>query len=77
MRSILATMAAALIISVGTSTIGFAQQQQKKEAVRASVNECINLARQRGWTDSDLGAGGAKSNAAREFVIACLQGKQR
>jgi hypothetical protein len=75
MRFVLATMAAALILSVGTSDISFAQQ--KKQAERPSVNECIQLARKRGWTDSDLGAGGAKSNAARDFVIACLQGKQR
>jgi archaellin len=75
MRFVLAAIAATLIIGVATSTTSFAQK--KKEQVRASVNECIQLARQRGYTDSDLSAGGAKSNPARDFVIRCLQGKQR
>ena len=77
MRLILAMLAAVLIFGVGTSATSFAQQQDKKQAIRASINECIRLARQRGWTESDLDGGGSKSNPAREFVIACLQGKQR
>lgn len=75
MRFVLAAMAATLIIGVGTPTISFAQKKQ--QVTRASVNECIRLARQRGWTDSDLDTGGGKANPARNFVIRCLQGKQR
>jgi len=76
MRFVLAAIAATLIIGVATSTTSFAQKK-KDQVTRASVNECIQLARQRGWTDSDLSAGGAKSNPARDFVIRCLQGRQR
>ena len=76
MRFVLATMAAALIIGIGTTSTSFAQAG-KKQVTRASINQCINLARQRGYTDSDLDGGGSGSNPARQFVIRCLQGKAR
>jgi hypothetical protein len=70
-------LAALLIIGVGTSATSFAQQENTQQVTRTSINDCIRLARERGWTDSDLNTGGAQSNPARDFVIRCLQGTQR
>jgi hypothetical protein len=47
-------------------------------AARASLNDsynnCVSLARARGYADSDLDGNRA---GARNFVIRCMQGKQR
>jgi hypothetical protein len=83
MRLILATTAIALAISVPT-TVVFAQKT-KTDAARASraeatgslndsYNRCVSLARSRGYTESDLDGNRA---AARNFVVRCMQGKQR
>ena len=77
MRFAFAAVAAVLAVSVAALSVTPAAAQKKKQVAAASVNECINLARQRGYTESDLGAGGSGSNPARTFVIRCLQGKQR
>jgi hypothetical protein len=84
MRPILATTATALAVSVVMSTVVFAQKT-KTDAARASraeatgslndsYNRCVTLARSRGYTDSDLDGNRA---AARNFVVRCMQGKQR
>jgi hypothetical protein len=78
MRFVLATMAAALILGgVGVLTTTSDAAAQKKQVTRATVNQCIDLARKRGYTESDLDGGGSGSNPARQFVIRCLQGKAR
>ena len=80
MQFVFATAAAVLAVSIAAPlTSGPALAQKKKAAAQMSVNQCIDLARQRGFSDSDLGAtaGGTKGNPARTFVIRCLQGKQR
>jgi hypothetical protein len=76
MQFAIVTAAAVLAVSVATSTTSLAAAK-KSQVAAASVNECINLARKRGYTESDLDSGGSQSNPARRFVIQCLQGKQR
>jgi len=80
MRLAFAAAAAVLTVSIAAAfTMSPAVAQKKKAAAQMSVNECIDLARKRGYTDSDLGnaGGGTKGNPARTFVIRCLQGRQR
>ena len=79
MRFALTAAAAVLTVSIAAAFTVNPAAAQKKAAAQPSVNECIDLARKRGYTESDLGAtgGGTKSNPARNFVIRCLQGKQR
>ena len=80
MRFAFAAAAAVLTVSITAAfTVGPASAQKKKAVAQMSVNECIDLARKRGYTESDLGVsgGGTKGNPARTFVIRCLQGKQR
>ena len=76
----LAIITATAVVTAGIAaalTVSPADAQTRRQVVVMSINECIDLARKRGYTESDLGAGGAKSNPARRFVIACLQGRQR
>ena len=76
MRFAFAIAAAVLTVSIAAAlTVSPAAAQKKKAAAQMSVSECIDLARKRGYTDSDLTVGGG--NPARTFVIRCLQGKQR
>ena len=76
MRFAFAIAAAVLTVSIAAAlTVSPAAAQKKKAVAQTSVNECIDLARKRGYTDSDLTVGGG--NPARTFVIRCLQGKQR
>ena len=76
MRFAFAIAAAVLTVSIAAAlTVSPAAAQKKKAVAQMSVNECIDLARKRGYTDSDLTVGGG--NPARTFVIRCLQGKQR
>ena len=84
MRSILAAVATALVVSAATSTVVFAQKKntdaarasraEARESVNDSYNRCVSLAKSRGFTSSDLEDG---RRAARNFVINCMQGKQR
>ena len=77
MRLILAATATAVAVGVISSTVVSAQTTNNA-AARASVsdsyNRCVSLARSRGYTQSDLDGNRA---AARNFVIRCMQGKQR
>jgi hypothetical protein len=77
MRLILAATATALAIGVVTSTAALAQSKNNA-AARASLNDsfnrCVELAKARGYSSSDLDGNRA---AARNFVIRCMQGKQR
>ena len=78
MRLIFAAAATALAVGVIASTVAFTQTTNTPSATRASLNEsynkCVSLARSRGYTDSDLDGNRA---AARNFVLRCMQGKQR
>jgi len=77
MRFVLLAAAAALSMGIATSlTVSPADAQKKKQA-SMSVNECIDLARQRGYTESDISGGGPGRNPAARFVRRCLEGKQR
>jgi hypothetical protein len=83
MRLILATAAAALAVSVATSTTVFAQKKntdaakasraQARESLNDSFNRCVSLAKSRGFARSDLDEGGSP---ARAFVMRCMQGRQ-
>jgi hypothetical protein len=88
MRFILAVAATALAASAIASTAAYAQTSNNPgayaqaptnpAAARASLNQsynkCVSLAKSRGYTESDLDGNRA---AARNFVIRCMQGKQR
>jgi hypothetical protein len=86
MRLILAIAATACAASVVIATTTYAQKTAQTtaqapanpSAARASLNEnynrCVSLARSRGYTDSDLDG---NRTAARNFVLRCMQGKQR
>ena len=84
MRSILSVAAIALAVSVATSTAVFAQKRntdaarasraEARESLNDSYNRCVSLAKERGFARSDIGD---KYTPARNFVIRCMQGKQR
>ena len=85
MRFVVYCVAAALTVSLlplGSYTASAqsnAQTAKKKPAQKGkadgpSVNECISLAMQRGYSVGDMDTG---RGAARSFVLSCLQGKQR
>ena len=83
MRPILAAAATALAVAVIAPTAAYAQTKSAQDtsnpsAARASLsdsyNKCVSLARSRGFTESDLDG---NRSAARNFVVKCMQGKQR
>jgi hypothetical protein len=78
MRLAFVAAAAVLTVSIAAAlTVSPAAAQKKKVVAQMSVNECIDLARKRGYTESDLSQGGAGPNPAARFVRNCLQGKHR
>ena len=80
MRLTLIAVAAVSIVATGTtlSTPSFsAAKKADPVPVTKSFNDCVALARQRGYSSSDLDSGGAGSNRARTFVIRCMQGRQK
>ena len=78
MKLAYAAAAAAISMSIAAGlTISPADAQNRKPAANMSVNECIDLARQRGYTESDISGGGPNRNPAARFVRQCLAGKQR
>ena len=84
MQSILSVVAGALIASVVVSSTAFAQKKntdaakasraEARESVNDSFNRCVSLAKERGFTPSDIGG---RNSPVRVFVIRCMQGKQR
>ena len=77
MQLILAATVTALVIGVSTSTAAFAQTKTTaadRASLNDSFNRCVSLAKARGFSNSDLDGNRA---AARNFVIRCMQGKQR
>jgi hypothetical protein len=71
MRVTFFAVATALAISFVASAPSYAQR-----SVNDLFNRCVQLAMQRGYSTADLD-GGAANTAARNFVIRCMQGKQR
>ena len=83
MRPILAAAATALAVAAIAPIAAYAQTKSAQDtsnpsAARASLNDsynkCVSLARSRGFTESDLDG---NRSAARNFVLKCMQGKQR
>ena len=82
MRLFLAITATAFAVGAFVPATVYAQTKKtptdNPAAARASLNDsynkCVSLARSRGYTESDLDGNRA---AARNFVIRCMQGKQR
>ena len=72
MRSIILATTAVLAIGLVTPTPSDAQTQQKVSTQQA-FNACVDLARQRGWTESDLEI---NRREVRNFVARCIQGRQ-
>jgi len=86
MRFVVFCVAAALTVSLvqlGSSTASAQstaqtakkKQTQNRNANGPTVNDCIQLAMQRGYSVSETEP--EYRNAARSFVMSCLQGKQR
>jgi hypothetical protein len=83
MRPILAVVVIALAVSVATSTVVLAQKKnsdaarasraEARESVSDSYNRCVSLAKERGFTPSDISG---PNSPVRRFVIRCMQGKQ-
>jgi hypothetical protein len=71
MRFIISAIAAVLAASSITATPSVAQTAQG--SLTQAYNSCIELAMQRGWTESDI------SNNRRElrnFIARCIQGRE-
>ena len=73
MRVIVATTAALLALAFAGPSTGFAAKKEAK-----SFNECVQLAKQRGFTAADRvnSDTGIQDTAVRRFVMNCMQGKQ-
>jgi hypothetical protein len=84
MRPILSVATAALMLSVVTSSAALAQKKntdaakasraEAKQSLNDSFDRCVSLAKSRGYSRSDLEDNRA---AARNFVVRCMQGRQR
>lgn len=76
MRYALLAIGALLAVSVAASSPGFAQTKsaEAKKSLQSSFNACVSLARKRGYSSVDLHE---NREAARNFVIQCLQGTQK
>jgi hypothetical protein len=83
MRFVLAAAVAVLAVSIAAvSTVGPVAAQnnkaaaqkkaavQKKAAGKMTYNQCVEIAYQRGFADSDMGG-------ARTFIWRCMRGDQR
>jgi hypothetical protein len=70
MRVIIATIAAVLAVSLSTPIASFAAKKQTAAVQKRSQEECLALAKQRGFTvDPEHGRGGAR------FIKQCMAGK--
>ena len=84
MRSILLVVAATLMVSAVTSSVAFAQKKgtdaakasraEARQSINDSFDRCVSLAKSRGFSRSDLEDNRA---SARNFVVRCMQGRQR
>ena len=78
MRFVIAATAAVLTMSLAAAlNVSPATAAQKKKAVaQMSEQECVELARKRGYSNKRTITGGAAS-PAHNFIIRCTQGKAR
>jgi hypothetical protein len=84
MRSILFIAVTTLMVSTVMSSVAFAQKKntdaakgsraEARQSLNDSFDRCVSLAKSRGFSRSDLDDNRA---AARNFVVRCMQGKQR
>ena len=72
MRFYIVAIGAALVLGSVAASPGAAQTEQKG-SIQQSFNACLDLARQRGWTQSDLEF---NTRGMRNFVMRCMQGGQ-
>jgi hypothetical protein len=71
MRITFLAVATAFAISLVATAPGHAQR-----SVNDLFNRCVQLAMQRGYSTNDLDGGNA-NRGARNFVIRCMQGRQK
>lgn len=72
MRFIISAIGAVLALSTVSPTPS-AAQTQPSSSMSQLTNSCIDLARQRGWTESDLEG---SRREVRNFVARCIQGRE-
>jgi hypothetical protein len=72
MRFIISAIGAALVLSTVSPTPS-AAQTQPSAAMSQVYNSCVELARQRGWTESDIEG---SRRELRNFVARCIQGRE-
>jgi hypothetical protein len=67
------SLVVAVVLAVGLTVSSQSLAAPKRQGANANYDACVALAKQRGWTYSDLNDGGA-----RRFVRNCLKsGPQR
>jgi hypothetical protein len=71
MRTIISAFGIALMLGLVTATPGAAQTQPG--GLTQAINSCMDLARQRGWTESDIAD---NRRELRNFVARCIQGRE-
>ena len=79
MRFIVPVIAAALMVIAASLTPSFAAAKKgatPAEPVMQTFNNCVDLAKKRGFSAQDLEGDGDRASA-RKFVMNCMQGKQR
>ena len=68
MRSIiLVTLALGVVIPTPSDA-----QSARKASQNQAYNSCVDLARQRGWTESDISG---NRGSIRNFITRCMQGR--
>jgi len=72
MRSIIPGTTAILALSLFIPTPSDAQTQQKA-SMQQLYNSCVDLARQRGWSESDIET---SRREIRHFIARCIQGRE-
>lgn len=72
MRFMIAAIGAVLVLSSVDPIPGVAQTATKGSMTQI-YNSCVDLARQRGWTESDLED---SRREVRNFVARCIQGRE-
>jgi hypothetical protein len=72
MRSIIPATTAILALSLFIPTPSDAQTQQKA-SMQQLYNSCVDLARQRGWSESDIET---SRREIRHFIARCIQGRE-
>ena len=62
------------LLGIGMSNPALSAAKKKTQSM--SVSQCIDLAMKRGYTRGDVETG-VGNNPARQFVLRCMQGRQR